>query len=374
MTDSAAMPALRVAVTLEQCWHSVPGGTAWAAIELVRALRERDDLNVVGVAARHRRPPPAAWQPPVEVRHLPLPRPVLYETWHAPGFRWPRVELVTGPVDVVHATAVAYPAARAPVVVTIHDLAFLHDARLATRHGHRFFRRGLDLARRHAALVVCPSTATLEECAAAGIDRARLRVVPWGVEPAAVTAEDIAWARRDFGLDGDYVLFAGTVEPRKNLPRLLDAYARLPASAPPLVVAGPRGWNETIAPHLRALGDRVRLIGFVDRRRLDALMAGASVFCYPSTKEGFGLPVLEAMAQGTPVVTSRGTATAEVGGDAVRLVDPFDVDDIAAGIDELLRDRALADRLRAAGVARAATFTWQRCADGTVAAYRDACS
>ena len=139
------MPGVQVAVTLEQCWHAVPGGTAWSTLELVRALVARDDVDLVGVAARHRHPPPAQWTPSIAVRQLPLPRNVLYETWHAPVFRWPRVERATGPVDVVHATAVAFPAARAPVVVTIHDLAFLHDRQLATRHGHRFFRRGLEL-------------------------------------------------------------------------------------------------------------------------------------------------------------------------------------------------------------------------------------
>src|SRR3954467_11988312 len=126
------MSGVRVAVTLEQCWHAVPGGTAWSTLELVRALDCREDVELVGVAARHRRPPPTQWTPPIAVRQLPLPRDVLYETWHAPLVRWPRVERATGPVDVVHATAVAFPAARAPVVVTIHDLAFLHDTQLAT--------------------------------------------------------------------------------------------------------------------------------------------------------------------------------------------------------------------------------------------------
>src|SRR5215831_1094040 len=175
------MPGMQVAVTLEQCWHAVPGGTAWSTLELVRALDARDDVELIGVAARHRRPPPAPWTPSIEVRHLPLPRNVLYETWHAPVWRWPRVERATGRVNVVHATAVAFPAATAPVVVTIHDLAFLHDPQLATRHGHRFFRRGLELARRHARLVMCPSQTAIDECVDAGIERERLRLVPWGV-------------------------------------------------------------------------------------------------------------------------------------------------------------------------------------------------
>jgi glycosyltransferase involved in cell wall biosynthesis len=360
-----------VAVTLEQCWHAIPGGTAWSTLELVRALDARGDVQLVGVAARHRQPPPEPWTPPIRVRQLPLPRSVLYETWHAPGWRWPRVERATGPVDVVHATAVAYPAAAAPVVVTIHDLAFLHDAQLATRHGHRFFRRGLELARRHARLVMCPSRTTLDECVDAGIERERLRLVPWGVTPSKVAKDDLSAVLERYKIDRAYVLFAGTVEPRKNLPRLLDAFARVPNEVD-LVLAGPSGWNESIDAQVIALGPRVRALGFVGRSDLDALLAGASVFCYPSVREGFGLPVLEAMAQGTPVVTSSGTATAEVAGDAALLVDPLDVDAIACAIRAVLDDRAEAARLVAAGRDRAETFTWERTADRVVEVYREA--
>src|SRR5207302_9660415 len=98
------MPVVQVAVTLEQCWHAVPGGTAWSSLELVRALAERDDVRLVGVSARHRRPPAPQWRPAIGVRQLPLPRKVLYETWHAPLVRGPAVERATGRVDLVHAT------------------------------------------------------------------------------------------------------------------------------------------------------------------------------------------------------------------------------------------------------------------------------
>ncbi len=367
------MPGVYVAVTLEQCWHAVPGGTAWSTLELVRALDARDDVELIGVAARHRRPPPAPWTPPIEVRQLPLPRNVLYETWHAPLLRWPRVERATGPVDVVHATAVAFPAATASIVVTIHDLAFLHDRQLATRHGHRFFRRGLELARRHARLVMCPSQATIDECVDAGIEADRLRLVPWGVTPPTVTKDDVSAVLERYKIDRPYVLFVGTVEPRKNLPRLLDAFARVPNDVD-LVLAGPTGWNASIDAQLTALGPRVHALGFVGRSDLDGLVAAASVFCYPSIREGFGLPVLEAMAQGAPVVTSAGTATAEVAGDAGLLVDPLDVDDIARATATLLDDRAEAARLGEAGRDRAKAFTWERSAELVVEVYREALS
>ena len=133
---------MRVAVTLEQCWHRVPGGTATSILGLLDTLRRTNDLELVGVAARHGRPPAPPFRPSITVSHLPLPRRALYESWHAPEpLRWPTVQRATGPVDVVHATAVAVPpAGGAALVVTIHDLAFLADPTMFTRHGLRFFR------------------------------------------------------------------------------------------------------------------------------------------------------------------------------------------------------------------------------------------
>lgn len=363
---------LRAAVTVEQSWHRVPGGTAWSVIELLRALLDRPDLELVGVSARHRSAPLEEWALPVPVRSLPLPRPLLYETWHAPAFRFPRVERATGPVDVVHATAVAIPPADAPLVVTIHDLAFLGERERATRHGHRFFRRGAVLAREHARLVVCPSRASADECAAFGFDESVLRVVPWGVRQDVVDAGAVARATAAYGITGRYVLFSGTVEPRKNLPRLLEAFAALGRSDVELVLAGPIGWNEDVTEGLAKLDGRVRALGFVPRPQLEALLAGASVLAYPSLQEGFGLPVLEAMVQSTPVVTSSGTATEEVAGDAGLLVDPRDVRCISDALALLLDDPAEAERRASAGKARAAEFTWERTARAYETIYREA--
>ena len=358
---------LRVAVTVEQSWHAVPGGTAWSVLELLRALRERDDLDLIGVSARHSSPPPEPWTVPIEVAALPLPRLALYETWHAPASRFPKVERATGPIDVVHATAIAYPATDAPVVVTVHDLSFRNDRRRATRYGHHLFGRGTELARRNARLVACPSRASADECIAAGFDPGRVRVVPWGVRQRRVEADEVARVLARHGLDAPFVLFTGTVEPRKNLPALLAAFERLEHRDVELVLTGPSGWNEDVGEVLQRLGSRARVLGFVDRAELDALLAGATVFAYPSLQEGFGLPVLEAMVQGTAVVTARGTATEEVAGEAAVLVDPCDVDAIAAAIDGVLDDDAARERVGRAARARAATFTWERSA----AAYAD---
>ena len=357
---------MRVAVTLEQCWHEVPGGTAVAAIETVRALRRRPELQLVGVSARHRRPPPPSFAPPIDVRPLPLPRLALYEAWHR--LRRPAVERATGPVDLIHATGVAVPPRTAPLVVTVHDLAFVHEPGHFSRHGVRFFTDALRLAKRDADLVLCSSQATIEDCRAAGFEPSRLRLVPLGVDATPVNDDDVARTRRRYHLDR-YVLWVGTIEPRKNLPRLLDAFRRLDRSDVQLAVVGPAGWNETLAPHLDGLGDRVRLLGFVSDGERAALYAGAALVCLPSLREGFGLPVLEAMAQGTPVVTSAGTATEEVAAGAGVLVDPTDPDGIAAGMASILDDPALARRLAGAGRRRAAAYTWERTAELTAAAY-----
>ncbi|HEY6532916.1 MAG TPA: glycosyltransferase family 1 protein [Acidimicrobiales bacterium] len=364
----------RVAVTLEQCWHAVPGGTARAALESIRALQAHGvpgELELVGVSARHSVPPPPAWTPSVPVAALPLPRLALYEAWH--WLRRPDVQRATGAVDVIHATGMAMPPPSAPIVVTVHDLAFTRDPSQFTRRGVMFFRRAIELARRDATLVICPSRSTLDDCVAQGFDTSRLRLVPWGIAADPADPATVAGARARYGISGRYLLWAGTIEPRKNLAALLDAFAQVDRSDVTLVLVGPQGWNEDLAGRLARLGDRVRALGFVDPDALQGLYAGADVFCYPSREEGFGLPVLEAMAQGTAVVTSSGTATAEVAGDAGVLVDPADVAGLAAALALLLDDDDERGRLAVAGQVRAAEeFTWQRTADALGAVYAEA--
>lgn len=356
---------ITVAYTIEQCWHRVPGGTASAALALGAALDGRDGVHIVGVAARHGAPPPEPWRPSFAVRHLPLPRLALYESWLALGR--PRVERATGPVDVVHATTIIVPPRSAPLVVTIHDLAFLHEPEHFTKRGMRAFRRGLARVWRSADLVLCSSQATLDDCERAGIDADRLRLVPLGVDVVEATAAEVDDARRRHGLDEPYLVFVGTVEPRKNLAGLLAAFARLDGSEHLLAILGPAGWGTDLEA-LSAGAPRVRLVGFVTEADKRALLAGADALCYPSLREGFGLPVLEAMAQGTPVVTSRGTSTEEVAGGAAVLVDPHDPSDIARGIVEALGRH---DELGAQGRARAAASTWAHTAASTRAAYRE---
>jgi glycosyltransferase involved in cell wall biosynthesis len=358
---------LRVAYTLEQCWHDVPGGTAIAALRIAERLAAGTGVELVGVAGRHRHPPPEPWRPPIPVAMLPIARPWLYETWLRLG--WPAVERATGAVDVCHATALVPAPTRAPLVVTVHDLAFVRNPSAFSRHGVRVMRRSLARIGERAAAVLCPSEATMDDLEVAGIGRDRLRMVPLGVDAAPASPDAVDAVRRRFALPPEFVLFVGTLEPRKNLIRLAEAVDRLDAPLP-LVVAGAEGWGGT-AVELGAAGAHVRFLGFVPPSELAGLYAAASVFAYPSEWEGFGLPVAEAMAQGTPVVTSRGTSTAEVAGAAAVLVDPFDVDDIAGGLATALAGR---DRLRAAGFARAGELTWDAAAAATCAVYAEVAS
>lgn len=349
---------LRVAYTLEQCWHRVPGGTAVAALRVLDELAERPDLAMLGVAGTHAGPPDPPFRPSVAVAEVSGQGARLYASWLLA--RRPRVESATGPVDLVHATTIIPAPGRAPLVVTVHDLAFLHEPGHFTRWGRFVFERSLAIIRSRAAAVLCSSEATRRDCTAAGIPSERLHTVPLGVDPRGATSSDLARVRTAHRLPERFVLFVGTVEPRKNLARLAEAMRAHPEM--PLVVAGPDGWGDA-AP----VGLDIRFLGFVPEADLAAVYASATVFAYPSLREGFGLPVLEAMQAGVPVVTSRGTATEEAAGGAAVLVEPTDTESIASGITEALDRR---DELAALGAARAATMTWERTADATAAVYR----
>lgn len=362
----------RVAAVVEQCWHRVPGGTATSTVRTLDALALRGHWDVVGVAAAHRTPPSPIATPTVPVVHLPLGRRVLYESWHR--WRRPRLGRRVGPVDIVHATGgVVPPAGDAALVVTIHDLAFLHRPEHFTAHGVRFMTRGFELARRHAAMVCVPSQTTADDCTAHGLSPDRMAVVPWGATPVEVTESDRARVRARHGLPERFVLWVGTAEPRKNLAGLVAAVQAAGADHGeeiPLVLAGPAGWGVDL-DELRAVPG-VRHLGAVAGDDLPVLYDLATVFAMPSLLEGFGMPVLEAMAQGAAVVTSAGTSTEEIVGDAGETVDPVDADALAAAIAGLWGDDGRRRRLEAAAAARAATMTWDHTAALVEAAYERA--
>jgi glycosyltransferase involved in cell wall biosynthesis len=256
-------------------------------------------------------------------------------------------------------------------VLTIHDLAWRHEPDHFTPRGVRFFRQHLEVAMRDVALVFCSSEATRRDCLEVGFAADRLRVVPLGARSIETTDEAIQLARAKHGLRRPYVMWAGTREPRKNLAGLLAAFVELDRNDLDLVLVGPPGWGDEIDTVIAGMTGRIHVLGFVDRAEQAALYAGASVFCFPSLREGFGLPVLEAMNQGTPVVTSLGTATEEVAGQAAKLVEPRDPSAIAAAVAEILDDPRLARDLGRMGRARAGEFTWRRSADLVVDGYRE---
>jgi glycosyltransferase involved in cell wall biosynthesis len=332
-------------------------------MRIAEAMSNEPDVTLVGVAGRHAHVPSEPWSPPIPIAHLPVGGPLLYDLWLRR--EWPKVERATGPVDVAHATTLIPCPTDAPLVVTVHDLAFLHNPSQFTRRGNRIFRRSLDCIRRRADLVLCSSSATMNDCVAAGLVEARLRLVPLGVDATKVDGVEIARVRAVYRLPERYLLFVGTVEPRKNLRGLVEAVALLDEPLP-LIVAGAEGWGDIDVSHAAD----TRFIGFVPASDLGGLYAGAEVFCYPSEREGYGLPILEAMVQGTPVVTSRGTATEETAGGAAVLVDPMTPADIARGIaDASVRRESLA----ADGIARADRATWRDTARMTADVYRELC-
>jgi glycosyltransferase involved in cell wall biosynthesis len=269
-----------------------------------------------------------------------------------------------------------------PVVTTIHDLSALRYPETHPADRVRWLERGLpDALARSAQILVDSDFVRGEVIATFGVAAGRIHTAHLGVSPAfrPRTTDETAATLRELDLaHGGYLLTVGTIEPRKNVAHVLAAYARLPAAVrerTPLVVAGARGWRAAdLERELRDLAERgrIRFLGFVPGAALPDLYAGAAAFLFPSLYEGFGLPPLEAMASGVPVVTSGRASLAEVVGDAGLTLDPDDPEGTAQILTELLGNEAQRARLAHAGVMRAAGFTWAACADETLAAYRRA--
>ena len=351
-----------VAVVVEHAWHRVPGGTATAVDATLDALVELDEVDLVGLAAAHRSTPVPP--PPIEARGSFLPRGLLYEAWHRLGF--PRSG---SQADLIWAPAMAVPPASKPLVVTVHDVDFLEHPERLSRRGASFFPRAWKAAVERADRIVVPSTVVASKITERGVESHRVTVVPWGVDSA--TAAPGAIERIDAKLPEQFVLWVGTAEPRKNLGGLVEAMQSPPLAGVPLVVVGPAGWGIDRDATLAPLRERVILLGHLDRADLLAVYARATVFAFPSFDEGFGLPVLEAMAQGTAVVTSAGTATEEVAGGAAALVDPRDAAGIGSAIAELYHDPDARGAAVAAGRARVAEATWERTALGYESVFLD---
>ncbi len=362
---------LTIGFILTQLWHRVPGGTASSALKLHGALEPRRDVKLIGIGAGGPRTADSvAYMPPPGTKQFRLRYQVLYDTWQRLGQSAP--ERLIGPVDVIHATTTLVPPVRsAKLVVTVHDMFPYLEPDVLTKRGGRILRQGIDIAKDRADIVCCPSQQTIDDCVDFGFDPDRMRLVPWGATVHDPSPAKIDSTRARLGLERPYLLWLGTIEPRKNLPLLLAAFAQAELDGVDLVLGGPFGWNEDLDDVSRALGERLHRLGFIAPDDLAPLYAGATALVYPSLREGFGMPAAEAMAQGTPVVGSAGTAIAEVVGDSGLLVDPSDL----GGWVEALRTAASAgwkERHAAAARARVASFTWEKAAAAQVAAYRAA--
>lgn len=306
---------------------------------------------------------------------------------HTPLIRIPvtlSAELRKNPVDVLHVQFTAPPFAPCPVVVSIHDLSFEHLPETFNRRSRAQLRLTVRRSARKAAHILA-----LSEHARADI------VSTYGIPPARVTAIPLAAAdrfhpvsderelqrvRHTYAIAGDYILTVGSIQPRKNLSRLILAYTRLcreslSANQPKLVIVGRQAW--LVGETLRAIresgfSDSIILTGYVPDADLPALYSGAKCFVYPSFFEGFGLPPLEAMKCGVPVIAGNRTSLVEVVGDAGLLVDPLNPDEIAASLSRVLNNSDLREVLRVKGLNRSELFNWKETAKRTLEVYEQA--
>ena len=267
-----------------------------------------------------------------------------------------------------------------PSVITIYDLSFLRFPQAFKPFNRRYLAAFTGLAARKARRIIAISESTRQDVIELlHIPPEKVRTI-CGVDSAfnPRPRQEILDFRRQKELPDDFILFLGTLEPRKNISTLLQAYARwqqFDPQAPPLFVAGAKGWyyQEAFAEVERfGLENAVIFPGYIPPQELPLWYNAAKIFVYPSLYEGFGLPVLEAMACGTPVVTSRASSLPEVAGDAAILVDPLQVEALTSAMKDLWYNEGECQRLAAAGLKRAGQFNWEQTASQTLAVYREA--
>jgi glycosyltransferase involved in cell wall biosynthesis len=369
-------------------------GIGVAVAGIVQGLAARDDLNLVayGLTSRGWTRLGSSLPSGVRLSRAPMPASALLQAWSRSDH--PPVEWWTGRVHVVHGTNfVVPPSRRAAPLVSVWDLTAVHHPEWCRPTARRYPDLVRRAVRRGAWVHTGAQSVAAEIVEHFQVDPERVRVIPPGVDP--VLAGDLGPAG-DLGLAGDlgpagdpgpagdrlqrpsphppYVLGLGRTEPRKDFPGLVTAFDLLAAEHPDLELrlAGPQGWGEAAleaATATAAHRDRIVRMGWVEDRR--TLLAGASVFAYSSRYEGFGLPPLEAMALGVPVVATATGALPEVLGDAALLVPAGDPAALAGAIGAVLDDAGLAGRLAAAGRARVTTFSWPATIDALVETYRD---
>lgn len=306
---------------------------------------------------------------------------------HTPLVRIPVTlvaELRRRPVNLLHVQYTAPPFAPCPVVATIHDISFEHLPQTFKRKSWMQLRLTVRRTAREAAHIITPSEHTRRDITNTyGIAPERVSMIPLSAAPhfkPVTSKEEIERVRRLYQLESDYILAVGSIQPRKNLVRLISAYASLRrarphAKLPQLVLVGKQAWlyKETlraVAEH--GISDHTIFTGYVPDTDLPALYTGALCFVYPSFFEGFGLPPLEAMQCGTPVITGDRSSLPEVIGDSGLMVNPFDESALAAAMARLIDEERLRAELRARGLQRARLFSWRETARQTLEAYERA--
>jgi glycosyltransferase involved in cell wall biosynthesis len=383
------MRLVRVAVNAEQLLYRSPGGIGRYTAQLLTVLPAAfpEDRTAPFVALHRRHQVRAALRDfgvgttvASEVTVLSLPRPILYEAWLRVGR--PRLPAFDG-AELVHAPSLAVPPRpKVPLVVTVHDAAVELFPESFPARGRQFHRMGLAAAAERADLVITVTAAAADEIVThSSIPEDRIRVVHHGVEAASIEPSVRQLVLANHGLAGrPYVLWVGSLEPRKAVGTVVAAMAELRRARRhvdvQLVLAGYEGWlnDDVVGPEDRAaLGSALHQIGRVPERDLWSLYGGATVFAFPSRHEGFGLPVIEAMAEGVPVLASDIPAIREVSGGAARLVAPGDVKEWADALDQLLSDQTTRQQMAVAGRARSERFSIGAFAASTRAVYREAC-
>lgn len=355
---------MRVGVVLEQCLAPVPGGTGRYAAETAAALAARPGVTVSGWTAWHRDPAPARVAGVEGPRRLPLPRRGLVAAWGRGTGPRPSRDL-----DLVHApTLLAPPRGDRPLVVTVHDAVPWTHPETLTPWGVRWHRSMAERVAREADLVVVPTRAVADELHR-HLRLPRVEVVGEGVgevlSSVPADADDRA-ARLELPGSG-FLLTLATMEPRKGLDVLVQALAEPGAPDLPLLVVGQAGWGGVdplrSAAELGLPAGRVRVLGRLTDADLAVVLTRATALVAPSRAEGFGLPVLEAMAVGTPVVTSDAAALVEVGGGATRTAPVGDPVALAAVLADVVRDDAARAGMARAGRVRAGEFSWATAAE-----------
>lgn len=336
--------------------------------QLTTHLLNHDDENHYTLYTNHLMrtwPERTRHAPRIVTSRLPTAHPIPRILWEQTALA---LQTARGKLDVLHCPLNVIPlAAACPTVLTVHDLTFLRYPRLFPRPKQRYLQFFTRLSAHHANAVVTDSASTRDDVIEMlGVPEARVHVVYPAADPdfRPRAAKEIAAFRENKGLPNRYVLYVGTLEPRKNVDVLIRAFGRsvredgLPHS---LVLVGAKGWmtqaiQEAIAE--AKIGDRLVMPGYVPREELPLWYCGAELLAYPSSYEGFGYPALEAMASGTPVIASNTSSLPEIVEDAGLLVPPRSEQDLAAAIARILTDKALATKFREQGLAQAATFSW----------------